>query len=180
MTATVETFYSIKLTNGGNERTFGSYVTPATTRSLSSGTVSLLDRAQIAAATKYTPWAYTTNKQFQILGLRIVGASEVDGSGFLHVGLYIDTPTSSTDPTPTGTYGRWRTFGLSCGEPLIINTQSTYIDPTPANDYTSTSSYPTLWASATDATRLSAKIYKVAVWNSGSTVVDSLETLVLW
>lgn len=180
MSATSECFYSFSVTAAGAIKTFGSAVTPSSLRTLTSGSLDLCRRQVIAAETKKTVWDYTVGLNFQVLGLRILGPSATSGEGYLEVGFYIDTPTSTTDDTPSGARPRWRTFALSCGEPLVINTQNTLLDPTLANDSTDTSGYPTLWNASTDGTRLAAKIYKVAVWNRSEDPVDSLEVIVLY
>ncbi len=176
MSATIETYAAImKTERGATNCIAGSMGEPLSTQTIS-GNFDRPQRQSIAAGAKRQLWDYTVTPQFAKLWVRIVT------DGFLWLAIYIDTPTSATDPTPSGLYGRWQHLSLSCNDFVCLNSQYAYLHPTiPAKDQaTNADGFPELWQATYDSVRLTANIYRLAAWNNSDAAIAEVETIVVY
>lgn len=116
-------------------------------------------------------WEYTRARDFEILEFLIPKTG-----GYLNLALFVDTPVSALDLNPSGTNPRWRQFDLSCKCPLTFNTDQAILLPILADDVGSLGNgLPKVF---TDGAKVTAKVYKAAVFNPALAGTADVELIV--
>jgi hypothetical protein len=136
------------------------------------GTGRLIATVTIPAGEKMMLWQYGDLgvEDFELVAIR------VKGTGYIYLAFLVDTPTSASDDTPSGTNPRWREVDVSCKIPFLLNTDAARVNPTVADEYTETSGFPTIFD---DAGTVEGKVYEIAAKNASTTDAVEVEVWVL-
>ena len=169
MTATGKLYFGVVLTEGGSSISVGNMTAsaPLATKSLT-GTPRFNRRLSIPAGGKVVVWDFSDSQdevKFGLLGARIVSSS-----GYCRVGLFIDSPTDAAndDYSASGSHDHWMHRDLSCFAPLLIDSDDVLTHATAANVTADSSGLPALWS---DENRVDGRIYKLALWNTGTAAI---------
>lgn len=128
------------------------------------------DEFQIAAGSYAVAWdASVTGYDFALLLFAL------PADGFCELWYKVDTPTSSTDKTPSGSNVRWRQYSQSCVRPAGFDTPLCRINPTLATDAGDSGGLPAAMGSGST---VDGRIYKVVLKNTGASTVVVRRTLI--
>lgn len=161
-------------TKDGVTKTFGSYPQPVKSVN-TTGDYELAKSVVIPVTSASHPypdpslvWSYLEGAQsFSSL------IFQVRAEGFLWLSWLVDSPTSSSDFTPTGTRQKVHNIGLSCYTPFIMNTQQALVHATLATAAgLDGSGFPSI---LTSATSVAGRVYKVWARNTSTTVAATLD-----
>jgi len=119
--------------------------------------------APVAPSTQHRVWYYTENPDgFDFYRVQVRGA------GSMWLTIWVDTPTSANDITPSGNNRRMVTFELQNGVPFYLGPWRTKIHPTIDTDRGLTSGNPTKFETANLAALLDGYIYGIFLWHNAS------------
>ena len=122
----------------------------------------------VPAGEMVTAWEWADTSGFQFVRAAVRG-----GEGYVQVAVRYNSPTSSTDLTPTGSTNHWKERGMSCFGVFQMDTERAYIHATAASEVGQTANYPTVWS---DGSRVLGVADVLAFFNEGTddVVVDLL------
>ena len=109
-------------------------------------------------------WEFTTGQQtFETITIEPVGTGTVD------VSVLIDTPTSTTDLTPTGSNEAWMPWPGKCNLPCIINDDEVLAlsGAGEGDRFGETGGFPSAW----QGSGVTHRVYAVAVLNRNTSDV---------
>lgn len=127
------------------------------------GTGKLVREVTIAAGDTAVLWEWADLNDFELVALLI------RDSGYAHLAILADKPTSASDSTPLGTHESWRQIDLSCKIPFLLNTDAALVNPVAADDNGDTAGLPTIFS---DAGTVDGKVYKIAAKNPAAATAD--------
>ncbi len=105
-----------------------------------------------------------------LLAFQIAG-----GAGYVRLAWMVDAPTSTSDPTPSGSSEVWNSVDLSCTMPFILSTEGAGVNTTLASAVSvDGDGFPAI---LTDAATETGRLY--SVWARNLSTTDAV-TLYVW
>lgn len=163
MAAELSVHHLVTLTiDGAQHPGFGSLVETikGSSASIDDGGQPILRRVKVPASSNVVAWEWADTSGFTHMTVRIVG-----GEGFVQMGVRYNSPTSSTDLTPTGSTNHWKDRSVSCVGVVELDTERAYIHATAATEVGDTGGVPTVWSSGSRSLGVADK---VAFLNEGT------------
>ena len=166
MSATARVYAEVNLTLNGQYIGFGKRETPFKEVTIPGTGVNQPQRFQLAGGETKILWSYEQQRDFELLWLY--------SDGYVQLAVKVDTPQSSSNLAPSGTYDRWRQLDRSCVAPLILDTDNCLINPSLTDEAASdaTGLPRVLTSSGAGSPSVTGKIYALAVKNPGTAVVN--------
>lgn len=148
MSATLNVYWAVVVTENGVSRSFGSLLTPVSTSTIDGDQTDCMEFT-VAASTTVEVWAYSASKPDFVLMV-------LEPSATLELQVKTDKPTSSTDDTAAGTYINYQTVQMEAHAPFLLSADQGKVD---------------LSATAKSTSSINGtqgKIYAVSVRNNGT------------
>ena len=172
MAAEISVYHCVQLTIDGEPfPNFGSLVSTINggAASIDGGTGAIVRNVTVPAGESVVPWEWDDTDGFTHLAVMVKG-----GEGFVQVAMRYNSPTSSTDLTPTGSINHWKDRSLSCVGVAEWDTERAYIHATAANAVGQTTGLPTVWS---DGSKVLGVADALAILNEGDD--DVVVTLIV-
>lgn len=151
MAAELRVLHAVHLTiDGETQPDFGSISVPVkgVVASITTGKTPIRKRVKVPAGSQVTVWLWADTSGFEYMELRPTHAPGGAAEGFIQFACRYNSPTSSSDLTPTGSTNHWKEISRSCVAPLCLDSERAYFHATASNAVAQSGSgtYPGVWA----------------------------------